>query len=362
MPKFSSRSFTIILIFSFLPLFGCSSSISGDVNKSFLAQYGKDVAKINNRREDLARPDPGPRLEQQQAKSGWLDPAYILGTVGTENYRTAFVDTSGLVLPPPPEQYLPDGQTWAEKRGSLLPGTIFSVEYLNENYPYSYKVAPVSFDDIQVPDYDIFGVASNMREKDYILIDTMTLRNNINDINSRVTPDDRRNILTLVSEQKELQQSKREKVLTQLAKDEDLMYQAELKKQKEEADKRKKEKELKRQQALLKKAEAERKKAELKKQAEEKKQAEKKLQEEKSAELYGKTTSESADIEKSTDTNIAEKPQDNNDVDGGNSASSASANTISASQIKASQAPKSAESLNNSQSSAAPVLPNPTVN
>ncbi|MFT6333167.1 MAG: hypothetical protein ACJAW3_001521 [Lentimonas sp.] len=60
-----------------------------------------------------------------------------------------------------------------------LPENMFFISYNLNNFPYSYKPRTISFDNIKIPQRDIFGTRSRLGEKEYQLIDQKILQRDI---------------------------------------------------------------------------------------------------------------------------------------------------------------------------------------
>lgn len=167
----------ILLIFL---LSSCSSSSTlNEANEEFAKQYGQDVNRINSQREAF----------DMQQKPPSIIKDFV---VNPEKAKM--------------EHFLQQ----SEKN---LPKDMFDIRYLTVNYPNSYLSPQVSFDDIEIPNHDFYGVESSLGEKNYTLVNNGLLQKNVDYINSTTEYDDREVRLILVREQKELDREKKLKIL-----------------------------------------------------------------------------------------------------------------------------------------------------
>jgi len=236
----------IAIIFIAALLCSCSSKIE-ESNKLFLSQYGEEVGRINKERDAFLRKD---RMPEKKKDYSWRDSADILGISGTAQLSSAFVDTSGITLPEPKEEFLPDLQTLIQQGSNpKLPGSIFDVSYNSQNYSKSYKRQEVSFDDIAIPNVDVFGIETDLGEKEYLLVNRAGLQENIDNIKSRTTAEDKEIRFILVKEKRELKYRKKqvdlyeEELYEEIKSDNSKASQKVTKKSKKDKDKDKEEEE-----------------------------------------------------------------------------------------------------------------------
>lgn len=198
----------IIFVILLIILFDSCSNKLGKANEKFLQEYGDDVDRINQNRIEVMGDDS---LSQDNSQnwsgkaSQWDDSATNFGVAGTNHFKSAQVDTSGLkFFKPNQEEFTPDMQTLLEGKRRSLPSYIFDISYNLFNYPASYGRSKVSFDDIVIPVKDAFGIKSQLSEKNYILVGKGNLQENIDHINSITDYQDRNISKILIKERKEL--------------------------------------------------------------------------------------------------------------------------------------------------------------
>ena len=199
-----------LLIFCQLPSCSSFSNIE-DPNKKFIHSYKDQVGKINRQRDLMSKQQEKEIRKTDPEYNRWRDSAYVIGVAGPVSLQSAFVDTYKIKLPKPAEEFLPNIETLASGKGSNqeLPDDVFTVSYSTENYPKSYKGNGVSFDDIQIPAQDAFGVRTALGEKNFTLVDRKALQKNIDYVRTSLKDDDKEVIAILVSEQKEIKYQKR---------------------------------------------------------------------------------------------------------------------------------------------------------
>jgi len=159
------------LIF-FLIILLCSSctSKSEQANKNFLIQFKAEVKNINNKREIAAQP--------------------------TKDSNATQLNNDDLPAQSPPQNIT-----------NKLPQDMFIISYNLYNFPDSYGNARLSFDDIKIPDSDIFGIKTKLGEKNYQLIDNQTLQKNIDFTNQLNTDEDKQISLKLIRQEKKIRRN-----------------------------------------------------------------------------------------------------------------------------------------------------------
>jgi len=197
---------TILSLSSSLFLCSCIVSKSDESNQHFLKQYGKNIEQINAQRDAMELSD------QQPPNKTWRDPREIFNIENVESAKSALIDTSQIVMPKPPENFLPNSETLLQAQGSHLPEDMFVVSYNLQNFPDSYGRLKLSFDDITIPHRDAFGVETELGGKSYQLISNKTLQKDIDFTKQFISQEDRSISLDLIKEEK---QSKRKKYLEQ---------------------------------------------------------------------------------------------------------------------------------------------------
>jgi hypothetical protein len=203
--KMIARILATILLIS--PLTSCSNKMEQN-NKNFLGKYGGQVNRINNARAKESRKQmqpPALKAEDEPGKS----PAQIIGVSGTFQERSAFIDTTKLKLPEKPEPTGPTMRTFlhGKHEQSRVPN-IFKVSYELENRPTSYKRKGTTFDDIVIPEHDYFGIKSSLDKKEYDIIDSNVLQENMDHIDNYLTPVNKEINIILLKEREEMRRRK----------------------------------------------------------------------------------------------------------------------------------------------------------
>lgn len=194
-----NKIFQTILLLSLFALFcSCTSRKSEETNDVFLKQYGSDIERINSRREEM-------NISNQKTKSdkNWKDPKEIFNIDNAESSRSAFIDTSQIVMPKPPEDFSPNVNTLLQGQGAQLPEDMFAVSYNLQNFPNSYGRPRLSFDDIAIPSHDAFGIETELGEKNYQLISHKTLQRDIDFNKQLISKEDREISAQLILEEKQ---------------------------------------------------------------------------------------------------------------------------------------------------------------
>ncbi len=201
----SSLNKSTILLLSLSFLCSCVNSKSEEANNNFLKQYGTNIQEINSRRDEMNM-----STQQQPSNRNWKNPKEIFNIENAESSRSAFIDTSQIVTPKPPEDFLPNAETLLQGQTTQLPEDMFAISYNLQNFPDSYGRPRLSFDDIAIPNRDAFGVETELGEKNYQLISHKTLQRDI-DFTKQLTDKEDAGISTqLIQEEK---QAKRKKYL-----------------------------------------------------------------------------------------------------------------------------------------------------
>ena len=208
MPSLLNKNWKILLVLLFGFLCSCASQ-SEQVNKNFLKQYGGEVEQINSKR-DAMNPNTQP-----PSNISWKDPRNIFNIKSVETTRSAYIDTSKILMPKPPEDFSPNIDTLLKGQTAQLPEDMFIVSYNLHNFPDSYGRPRLSFDDITIPKHDVFGVNTTLGEKNYQLVGNKALQRDIDFEKSLRNKGDSKISLGLIQEEK---QSKRKKYLEKINK------------------------------------------------------------------------------------------------------------------------------------------------
>ncbi|MDA0902084.1 MAG: hypothetical protein O3B09_01570 [Proteobacteria bacterium] len=200
------KGFIITLLITFVN--SCSNRLEQS-NESFLSEYGSDVENITSKRQRYLSGESFRQVEEISRGPEWRNSGDILGVSGPINSSSAFVDTSNIELPKPKEQFSPDLQTFERGRVSKsLPVDMFKISYNMNLYPDSYRKKQVSFDDINIPGYDAYGVETDLGNKEYMLVDKEALQENIDYLDYSTTKDDKEISLILINEQRDIKKKR----------------------------------------------------------------------------------------------------------------------------------------------------------
>ena len=161
--KIFKQFFLLVILF----IVSCADR-SEQANKNFLKKYNKNVQDINYRREQA-----NPESDVKNITMASSPPS-----------------ASSQIIAPPPNTRM------------QLPQDMFIISYNLYNFPASYGKVKLSFDDIIIPDIDIFGVKTRLGEKNYQLVDNKILQKNIDLINQLETKEDREISLELIKQEK----------------------------------------------------------------------------------------------------------------------------------------------------------------
>jgi len=131
----------IILI---IPNISCSNRLAPNVNQVFLNQYGDRLSGMKK------------RISDNNANVGKVDSTMYNNRISLNPRRYRFGDYD-------------------------RNARIFSPLYLEYNFPNSYPVKRVNFNDIDIPNRDIFDIKTEMR-KAYPVIDSQELQSNIRQV------------------------------------------------------------------------------------------------------------------------------------------------------------------------------------
>lgn len=205
-----------LLLIGIVFLNSCESQ-SEIANKSFLKQYGGAVNEINKRRDDSQQVQSNQNCQTSPAgcssdKNKWKDPSTIFGIDNVNKTQSASIDTSRIVMPKPPEEFLPDTQTLLQGQTSQLPENMFQISYNLYNFPESYGRSRISFDDINIPKHDAFGVKTELGEKNYQLVGNKTLQRDIDFSKQLISQDDREVSLELIKQEKQIRRKGNSKI------------------------------------------------------------------------------------------------------------------------------------------------------
>ncbi|MES2677366.1 MAG: hypothetical protein V4612_03515 [Pseudomonadota bacterium] len=194
---------TILLIASLHFFCSCTKSKSDQANNNFLKQYGDHIEDINSRRDEMNISNQSRSLNRN-----WKEPKEIFHIENAESSKSAFIDTSQILMPKPPEDFLPNAETLLQGQSAQLPEDMFAVSYNLENFPNSYGRPRLSFDDITIPNRDAFGIETALGEKNYQLINHRTLQRDLDFTRQSASWQDREISAELIQEEKQLKRKK----------------------------------------------------------------------------------------------------------------------------------------------------------
>jgi len=190
------------------------NGIHSSANSEFESKYSKEVEFINSsRKEPVFNSDIEAQkiAQKKRAPTAFEDPATIMGLSGNDKLSSAKVDTSKLQNIRP-QNFTPDAQTFNDGQAFVaknnLPADIFDLIYITETSP-PFAVSGLTFDVIQIPERDFFGVKSTLNDKKYLLVGNEALQRNIDQINDGRTQDDIELSEIIIREQKEIRKQRK---------------------------------------------------------------------------------------------------------------------------------------------------------
>jgi len=207
--------FKIFLILAIIFLISsCSQATSEDINNNFLKKYGGEVEKINNIRESSQQVQTVSDCQSsffgcEEGKDRWKEPSTMFGIENSSTAQSATIDTSKITMPKPPEEFTPNIQTLTNGQGRQLPEDMFYISYNLNNFPESYGRQKLSFDDINIPKQDAFGVRTELGEKNYQLIGNRTLQQDIDFTKQLTNKSDQEISSELIKQEKQIRRSKK---------------------------------------------------------------------------------------------------------------------------------------------------------
>lgn len=200
---------SFLILLSTIILLSSCSNLERDANEKFMAQFESEVARIRSERSVPMEERP---QQLQQAKMGedWRNASDVLGITGTYKYKSAEVDTSGLRVRTY-EEYLPNQAVFEEGLKSnfrpKLPDDMFEIYYV-KNYP-QFKNPGIEFDLIQVPQKDVYGIRTDLGDKEYLLVGNNAIQQNVDLIRGYHTKENNEIAKTLIKEQRARKRQKR---------------------------------------------------------------------------------------------------------------------------------------------------------
>jgi hypothetical protein len=152
----------LVLLLIATPFFVSCANRSNKANKNFLKEFKEEIDNINKKRES--------------------------------RIKTPIVTKPSIIQDKIP--LLPQISI------NKLPQDMFVINYNLYNFPNSYDRVKLSFDDIAIPNSDVFGIKTKLGEKNYQLISYQILQKNIDTINKLSTQEDKQITLELIRQEK----------------------------------------------------------------------------------------------------------------------------------------------------------------
>ncbi len=164
--SFLQKSFFIYLSFA---IYSCSNA--NKANSDFEKKFAEEIALINEQRK-----------QEDKAPNG------VSNNSNSPNLQTLEV---------------------ARAANNQLPKDMFIIRYATNPHP-PFTSTGIEFDVIEVPQYDAFGIASNLADKQYLLTGNNALQKNIDKIESRLTRENIEFSRILIAERKRLRQEQKD--------------------------------------------------------------------------------------------------------------------------------------------------------
>ena len=178
--RFLYNSSLILLITT---LFSCINKQS-TINEEFEKQFSQEVERINR--------------ERQQQEDQQNQPTESSQTPQQNNpYQTQ-------------RYHLPDDKVFSAGQASLagFPNDIFEIKYFTQVHG-AFRQTGFEFDTIEIPQYDAFGVPSDLRKKQYMLVGDDVIQHNIDKLNAAQNEEAVELSDILIRENKMLRQQKK---------------------------------------------------------------------------------------------------------------------------------------------------------
>lgn len=196
-----------VVIFLFLLLTSCSSKNS--VNEDFAKKYGKDIARINASRHVEGR-------ETSQKMTSFAIPT----TSDIQKQRVkdsggyyAYVDIKKFGERRP-QNHFPNAEVYQKSVAfnptQRLPEDMFYLSYNTDLYP-PFSKSGLEFDNIRVPQQDVYGVKTELAEKQYLLAGNGAIQKTVDFMHAKRQKDDVEFSQILIKEQKRMK--RREKMI-----------------------------------------------------------------------------------------------------------------------------------------------------
>lgn len=205
------KSVKILFLASLLfTLFSCAKEET--INSSFERKYGREIQRMREmrgldrmgkavKRDPLANPQyssPPSRaeIERQMAGNGGYNSYSPIQKIGQA----------------PRQDYRPNAEIYQTQRRNnpsrSLPDDMFYITYNNQLHP-PFKRIGQEFDYISIPEYDAYGVETEMANKQYLLAGNNAVQKSLDKIRSARSEDDVAISKSLIKEIKEEKKQKR---------------------------------------------------------------------------------------------------------------------------------------------------------
>jgi hypothetical protein len=192
MPLFAALTLMILLS-------SCSLGLEKS-NQDFIKKYQEEISQINQQRT------PDKETKNETLFSAPPTREEVVKELANKAEYYPYSDIS-LIGDSPREEALPNRETYelskAKNPNNSLPTNIFEISYNLNLYPPFRRIG-AEFDGIEIPQKDAFGVATNLSEKNYLLIGNNSLQRNIDKINSEKSDGDIEVTKMLVAEKKKI--------------------------------------------------------------------------------------------------------------------------------------------------------------
>ena len=188
-------------------LTACSSKDT--VNEAFAKKYAKDIAQINSARR------VGTREMNEKMTSFAMPTADDITRQRVKNRGGyyAYVDIKKFGARTP-RNYFPNAEVYQKSEvfnpTKRLPEDMFYLSYNTDLYP-PFSRSGLEFDNIKVPNKDVYGVKTELAEKQYLLAGNGAIQKTVDDIHSKRKKEDVEFSKILIKEQKRLR--RREKMI-----------------------------------------------------------------------------------------------------------------------------------------------------
>lgn len=177
--------FSLAILF-LCSLFSCASSETIEINKNFDEKYGKQVEKIRIDRT----PAPQTKKELNYYRAPTEDEVAQEAVLKLDYFP--YIDISQFDEKQR-QPFMPNAEVYEQSRANnpekTLPPNIFEVSYDTRLNP-PFQRFGAEFDVIDVPSADVYGVKTEMSEKNYLLAGGDAMQRSVDTIEANRTKDD----------------------------------------------------------------------------------------------------------------------------------------------------------------------------